>query len=92
MRPDKAKVILCISLTVVKTLNLGILNALLHRNIIAAIYYDLLWLWQNIMINWSGTRILFSWWFVGNSVTHEWGAVQERAGHDFGARDMWSEF
>lgn len=37
MRPDKAKVILCISLTVVKALILGILNALLHRNIIAAI-------------------------------------------------------
>lgn len=51
MGPDKARVVLCISLTVVKTLNLGNLNALLHRNIIAAVYYDLLWLWQNIMIN-----------------------------------------
>lgn len=51
MRPGKAKVILYISLTVVKALILGVLNALLHRNIIAAIYYDLLWLWQKTMIN-----------------------------------------
>lgn len=43
---------------------MGILNALLPSNITAAIYCNLLWLWQNTVINSDGTQILFSWWFV----------------------------
>lgn len=58
-------------------LNLGILNALLPRNIIAAIYYDLLWLWQNMM-----TKREHKFCFHGglsvfcNYITHEWGTTK----------------
>lgn len=72
MRPDKAKIILCIS-PLLTALNLGILNALLPRNTIAAIYYDLLWLRQNTMtkmehkICFHGGLSMFC-----NYITHEW--------------------